>query len=106
MRKYLVGDTEAVRPYQPIVLLDAPTVCYMTAGNLLAVGGTTQHEPLKGKQLGLGRQLNFCLATEASPIEYDCFLREPRELRELERLQPRRDSRGLVQCPIDPFGRL
>src|SRR5262249_48904059 len=106
MRKYPVGDTEAICPDQPVVFLDAPTIRYVAAGNLLAARSTTQHKPLEGQQLRPGRKLDFRLAVETSPIEYDCFLREPRELRNLECFQLCRDSRGLVQGPVDLFSRL
>src|SRR5262249_59597016 len=97
MGKYVLADAEAVRPDQSTVFFDAPTVCYMAANDLLAVGGTTQHEPLEGQQLRSGRQLNFRLAAEASPIEHDCFLREPTDVRDLERLQPCPHSPALLQ---------
>jgi hypothetical protein len=96
VRKYLIGDEKVVRPDQPIVFLDAPAIVNMPASHLLAVCGTTQHEPLKGKQLRSRRKFDICLSAKASPIEDDRFLREPGEFRALARFQLCRDARGLV----------
>src|SRR6266446_4478749 len=106
MRKYLTGDTEAVRPDQAIVFLDAPTVCYMATSNLLAVGSATQHKPLKCEQLRSRRKFDFRLPAKSSPIKHNCFLREPCELCDLAGFQPCHDASGFVQRPIDLFSGL
>jgi hypothetical protein len=85
VRKHFIGDEEAVRPDEPIVFLDAPTVFYVPTDHLLAVRGTAQHEPLKGKQLRSRRKLDVRLSAKAPPIEDDCFLRKSGEFRGLAR---------------------
>jgi hypothetical protein len=100
------SGTKAVCPDEPSVFLDAPAIGYVSADHLLAVRGATQHEPLKGKQLGSGRNFDFCLPAKAPPIEDDCFLREPGEFRGLAGFQLCRNARGFVQRPIDLFSRL
>src|SRR5262249_29508903 len=48
VRKRLIRDVEAVRPYQPIVLPDAPAISYAPANHPLAVCGATEHKPFEG----------------------------------------------------------
>src|SRR5262249_61176197 len=106
VRKGLIRDAKAVRPDQPTIFLDAPSIGYMAADYLLAMRGATQHKPLKGEQLRSGRNFDFCLPAKACPIEDDCFLWEPREFRVLAGFESCRNARGFVQCPIDLLGRL
>src|SRR5262245_32730665 len=106
VRKLLIRDTEVVRPDEPTVFLDAPAIAYVPADQLLAERGATQHEPLEGKQLGSGINVDFRLPAKASPIEDDRLLGEPREFRGLARFQRCRDPRRLVQSAIDLLGRL
>src|SRR5262249_57557956 len=106
LAKRFIRDVQAVRPDQPIILPDAPAIGYVSADHFLAVGGTTKHKPLEGKQLRSGRKVDVRLAADPCAIEDDCLLREPRELGGLAHFQPCRDSRGLIQSAIDLFGRL
>src|SRR4029077_9079946 len=104
--KYLIRDAEAVCPDQPTVFLDAPAIGYVSTDHLLAVCGTTQHKPLKGKQLSSRKKFDFCFPAKTSRIEDDCFLREPCEFCGLERFQLCRNARGYAQRAVDLFSRL
>jgi hypothetical protein len=104
--KHLIRGAEPVSPDQPTVFLNAPAIGYVSADHLLPVCGTTQHKPLKGKQLRSRGKVDFCLPAETSSIEDDCFLREPREFRGFARFQLCRNARGFAQRPIDLFSRL
>src|SRR5262249_16380125 len=106
LRKNSIADTEAIRPDQLIIFLDQPTVGYVAAGNLLAVGGPAEDKPLEGKQFRPGRTLDLRFPVETCAIKEDCLLGQPSELRALEHSESGRDSRGLVQRAIDLFGRL
>jgi WD40 repeat protein len=66
----------------------------------------TTPEAAKDKQLRSRGKVDFCLPVETSPIEDDCFLREPREFRGFARFQLCRNARGFVQRPIHLFSRL
>src|SRR5262249_26010595 len=106
VRKRLIRGAESVRPDEPTVFLDSPAIAYVPADHRLAERGATQHEPLESKQLGPGRNVDFRLPAEASPIEDDRLLGEPRELRGVARFQRCRDPRRFVQRAIDLLGRL
>src|SRR5262245_39944780 len=106
VRKDLVGDAEAVGPNQPIVSFDTPTIRYLSPGHLLAMCSTTQHEPLKRKQLCSRRKFDVCLPAKSSPIKHDRFLRQPCEFCDLAGFQLCRDARGFVQGSIDLFSGL
>src|SRR5260370_31047132 len=101
VRKDLVGDAEAVGPYQPIVSFDAPTIRYLSTRHLLAVCDTTQHKPLKRKQLCSRRKFDGRLPAKASPIKHDRFLRQPCQFCDIAGFQPCRDARGVVQASVD-----
>src|SRR5260370_8300288 len=79
VRKDLVGDAEAVGPYQPIVSFDAPTIRYLSTRHLLSVCDTTQHKPLNRKQLASRRKFAVRLPTKPSPIKHNLsFTCQPR----------------------------
>src|SRR5262249_46610462 len=94
--KHLIRNAETVRHHQPTIFLDAPAISYVPADHLLAVCGTTQHEPFKSEHLSTGRQFDFCLTVQPSPIEDDRFLRKPREFRGFTRFQLCRNACSLI----------
>src|SRR5580704_19513193 len=74
MRENVIGGAKAVRPHEPTVFPNAPTVHDVSGGNLLSVRRAAEHQPLQSDEFRPRRDLDLCATADTRAIEDDRFL--------------------------------